>query len=68
MSVKACLIANAKIYACNLGAEPQVRTAIHAWIRDDAGAAIQMSMTPALVDKLLGRIAVALIEGNTRRG
>lgn len=68
MSIKAYLIADAQIYACSLSAEPQVRTAIHAWIRDDAGAAIQMSMTPALVDQLLGRITVALIEGNKRRG
>lgn len=68
MSIKASLIANAQIYAGSLSAEPQVRQAIHDWIKDDAGMAIKVSVTPALVDQLLARITIALLEGNTRRG
>lgn len=62
MSIRACLIENAQIHACKVSAEPQIRDSIHAWIRHDTGPAIQMSMTPQLVDQLLARITAGILE------
>ena len=37
--------------------EGEVRDAVHAWLREDATLAAQMTMTPSIVGKLVDRLA-----------
>lgn len=61
----ACAPCNPEITDPNFGAEApltveEVRSAVHAWIREDAGMTVKFGMFPDVVNKLIDRIMTAM--------